>query len=166
MSKQHTPHGDAFTEIVLAVFRLNGLLLEAGNRMTKPVGLSSARWQVLGVVEHGAIPVAHVARVMGLSRQSVQQTADALEKDGYIEYRENPHHRRAKLMVLTPKGREALKYVQQQQLDWANRVGRRHSLEGLQEAAVLLRQVSESMEGELQSSPDEERFEGDQSWKK
>lgn len=158
MDKQHSPHGEAFTEFVLAVFRLNGLLLEAGNRMTQPVGLSSARWQVLGVVEHGAIPVAHVARLMGLSRQSVQQTADALEKDGFIDYRENPHHRRAKLMVLTVKGREALEYVQQQQVDWANRIGRSQSLQGLQDAAATLRKVRESMEREMQSSPDEEHF--------
>ncbi len=53
--------GSAFTELILEVFRLNGLLLEAGDRITQPVGLSSARWQVLGVVEHEPTPVAHVA---------------------------------------------------------------------------------------------------------
>jgi DNA-binding MarR family transcriptional regulator len=75
-------NGSAFTELILDVFRLNGLLLEAGDRLTHPVGLSSARWQVLGVVEHQPTPVAHVARIMGLTRQSVQQTADALASDG------------------------------------------------------------------------------------
>ncbi|MFC4075970.1 MarR family winged helix-turn-helix transcriptional regulator [Salinithrix halophila] len=143
---KRTKHGDAFTELVLAVFHLNGLLLEAGDQITQPVGLSSARWQVLGVAEHGAIPVAHVARVMGLSRQSVQQTADGLERDGFIEYHANPHHRRAKLMVLTNKGREALAYVKQRQADWANRIGRRHTLEDLRDAVAMLREISESLE--------------------
>ncbi|MDR6224189.1 MarR family winged helix-turn-helix transcriptional regulator [Desmospora profundinema] len=158
---KRTSNGDAFTELVLAVFHLNGLLLEAGDRITQPVGLSSARWQVLGVVEHGAIPVAHVARAMGLSRQSVQQTADGLERDGFIEYRENPHHRRAKLMVLTPQGREALQYVKQRQADWANRMGRRHSLEGLRDAVMILREVSENLEQDKRSSPDDKHSKGE-----
>jgi DNA-binding MarR family transcriptional regulator len=124
-------HGNAFTELVLEVFRVNGLLLAAGDHLTQPVGLSSARWQVLGVVEHEPIPVAHVARVMGLTRQSVQQTADNLERDGFLEYIDNPHHRRAKLMRITAKERKALEYVEQRQVEWANQMGVKHALEGL-----------------------------------
>jgi DNA-binding MarR family transcriptional regulator len=139
-------NGSAFTELILEVFRLNGLLLEAGDRLTHPVGLSSARWQVLGVVEHQPTPVAHVARIMGLTRQSVQQTADALANDGFITYTDNPHHRRAKLMTITPKGRKALDYIQQCQVDWANQVSNTLSLEALKTAATVLRQLGERLE--------------------
>lgn len=149
-----SPTGAAFTELALEIFRVNRLLLEAGDHLTRPVGLSSARWQVLGVVEHGPIPVAHVARVMGLTRQSVQQTADGLEEDGLIAYLENPHHRRAKLMTMTPQGREALDYVQQRHADWANRVGGNHPLEGVHTAVAVLRQVRESLEQDTPLSPD------------
>lgn len=139
-------NGNAFTELILEVFRLNGLLLEAGDRLTHPVGLSSARWQVLGVVEHQPTPVAHVARIMGLTRQSVQQTADALASDGFITYTDNPHHRRAKLMTITPKGRKALDYIQQRQIDWANQVSETLSLEALTAAVTVLRQLEERLE--------------------
>ncbi|OJT25289.1 MarR family transcriptional regulator [Archangium sp. Cb G35] len=140
-----TEEGEAFTELVLEVFRLNGLALEAGERLTGPLGLSSARWQVLGVVDHAPAPVANVARLMGLSRQGVQQTADALERDGFIEYLENPHHRRAKLISMTAKGREALRRVEGRQAVWANRLGAgmnarqlRAAVNGLREARQLL----------------------------
>jgi DNA-binding MarR family transcriptional regulator len=139
-------NGSAFTELILEVFRLNGLLLEAGDRLTHPVGLSSARWQVLGVVEHQPTPVANVARIMGLTRQSVQQTADALANDGFITYTANPHHRRAKLMTITPKGRKALDYIQQRQIDWANQVSESLSLEALMTAVTVLRQLEERLE--------------------
>jgi DNA-binding MarR family transcriptional regulator len=139
-------NGSAFTELILEVFRLNGLLLEAGDRLTDPVGLSSARWQVLGVVEHQPTPVAHVARIMGLTRQSVQQTADALANDGFITYTDNPHHRRAKLMTITAKGRKALDYIQQCQIDWANQVSEPFSLEALKTAVMVLRQLEERLE--------------------
>jgi DNA-binding MarR family transcriptional regulator len=138
-------NASAFTELILEVFRLNRLLLDAGDHLTEPVGLTSARWQVLGVVEHGPIPVAHVARVMGLTRQSVQQTADGLAEDGLIEYIENPHHRRAKLMVMTPKGRKALDYVVERHAEWANQIGEKQSLEALREAVTVLRQLRESL---------------------
>jgi DNA-binding MarR family transcriptional regulator len=141
-----SPKGKAFTELVLEVFRVNGLLLAAGDRLTEPVGLSSARWQILGVVEHGAVPVANIARIMGLTRQSVQQTADALERDGFVAYAENPHHRRAKLVALTPKGREALAYVEQRHAEWASRIGRAHTLEALRAAVETLRAVRQGLE--------------------
>lgn len=141
-----TAEGEAFTELVLEVFRLNGLLLQAGDRMTAPVGLSSARWQVLGVVEHGPVPVAHVARIMGLTRQSVQQTADALARDGFVEYLENPHHRRAKLISLTPKGRKALDHVVASHAEWANRVGPAVTLQRLRATVNALRRVRERLE--------------------
>ena len=139
-------NGNAFTELILEVFRINRLLLEAGDHLTQPVGLTSARWQVLGVVEHGPIPVAHVGRIMGLTRQSVQQTADGLAKDGLIEYIENPHHRRAKLMVITPKGRKALDYVLPRHADWANQIAGKHALEDLRTAVTVLQQLRESLE--------------------
>ena len=139
-------NGDVFTELILETFRVNRLLLEAGDHLTQPVGLSSARWQVLGVVEHGPVPVANVARVMGLTRQSVQQTADSLAEDGLIEYIENPHHRRAKLMRMTPKGSKAMDYVQQRHAEWANQIGGQHSLDGLRTAVTVLRELRESLE--------------------
>ncbi|MEJ8545032.1 MarR family winged helix-turn-helix transcriptional regulator [Brevibacillus borstelensis] len=140
------PNGKIFTELVLEIFRLNGRLLEAGDRLTQPVGLSSARWQILGVVEHGPITVSQVARVMGLTRQSVQQTANSMEKDGLIEFLDNPLHRRSKLMTLTSVGRKSLDYTQEQHAVWANRIGREHSLECLRAAVEVLRQVSKSLE--------------------
>jgi DNA-binding MarR family transcriptional regulator len=138
-----TPQGHAFTEAVLGIFRVNGRLLEAGDLLAQPVGLSSARWQVLGVVEHSPISVAHVARAMGLSRQSVQQTADGLKKDGFIAFVDNPHHRRSRLMQITPKGRAAMGYLQQRQAEWANALAAGLPPEDLAAAARVLRRLHE-----------------------
>jgi DNA-binding MarR family transcriptional regulator len=113
--------GAAFTELVLEVFRLNRLLLDAGDVVAAPAGLNSARWQVLGVVEHGPVTVPNVARTMGLTRQSVRETADSLARDGLIGFVDNPHHRRARLMQLTAKGRKALDVVVGRHASWANR---------------------------------------------
>jgi DNA-binding MarR family transcriptional regulator len=141
-----TTEGTEFTELVIEIFRINHLLLEVGDQLTEPVGLTSARWQVLGVVEHGPVPVSNVARIMGLTRQTVQQTADGLEEDGLIEFIDNPHHRRAKLMKITLKGRQALDYVVPRQAEWANRIGAKFSVADLQSALQLFRQLRQILE--------------------
>ncbi len=151
---QLTPAGLSFSDLIIEIFRLNGLLLDAGDDLSRPVGLSSARWQVLGVVEHGPLPVAHIARLMGLTRQGVQQTADVLEREGFIVYRDNPHHRRAKLVSLTPKGRTALDYIEEQQAAWANHLGGKQSLDALQAAVAVLRSVRASLEQGAPSATD------------
>jgi DNA-binding MarR family transcriptional regulator len=148
-----TPNGDAFTEIVLEVFRLNRLLLDAGDTLTAPVGLSSARWQVMGVVEHGPIPVSNVARIMGLTRQSVQQTADGLAADGLITWSENPHHRRAKLMSPTDAGREAMAYVTARQAEWANGVSATRELNELRATLATLRRLRATLDPDASPPP-------------
>ena len=139
-------HGDVFTALIVEIFRLNALILDAGDRIAQPVGLTSARWQILGVVEHGPVPVAHVARYMRLSRQTVQQTANGLEREGFIQFVDNPHHRRAKLMRITEKGETALTYVRARQAVWAQQIAGEHSLESLEQALEVLRGLKHRLE--------------------
>ena len=93
--------GDAASELVVQVFRLNGLLAAAGDAMAEPVGQSSARWRVLAAIEHEPHTVAQIARAWWLARQSVQRVADVLVREGLATYEENPSHRRAKLMLIS-----------------------------------------------------------------
>jgi len=108
---------------VLEVFRINGLALAAGDVLAAPAGLTSARWQILGVIDHAPVPVATIARTMGLTRQSVQQTANALVAEGFAETQDNPHHRRARLLAITASGRQALRSVERRHAVWAERLG-------------------------------------------
>ncbi|MGB2568830.1 MarR family winged helix-turn-helix transcriptional regulator [Micromonospora citrea] len=134
--------GALLSDLLIEVFRANSFLLAEGDELVLPFGLTSARWQVLGVVEHAPAPVAQVARLMGLSRQSVQQTADALERDGMITYRANPHHRRAKLMVITPQALHAMQRVREVQARWANTLAERYSEAELATALAVLRRLN------------------------
>ena len=97
------------SRLALEAFRLNGALIAAGDALVAPLGLTSARWQVMGAVAEarGGLPVAGIARNMGLVRQSVQRIADELAAEGILRSAPNPHHRRAKLVQLTQRG-EAL----------------------------------------------------------
>jgi DNA-binding MarR family transcriptional regulator len=110
------------TELILLTFRVHGALIASGDRLTGAVGLTAARWQVLSSVARAAHPgpVAHVARDMGLTRQSVQRIADRLVADGLLAFEDNPHHKRAPRVVVTPQGREAFARVTARQVPWVN----------------------------------------------
>jgi DNA-binding MarR family transcriptional regulator len=95
----------------LAVFRLNGQFLSVADRLARPAGLTAAWWQVLGAVLNEPLPVAGIARVMGITRQSVQRIADLLVERGLAAYQPNPAHRRAKLLAPTPEGLAAVRRI-------------------------------------------------------
>ncbi len=118
----HSHAGEAFTRLVLATFRLNGRLIETGDRLTRPLGLTSARWQVLGPLESGALTVSQIARAMGLRRQSVQRLIDVLRANGFVALAANPAHRRASLVALTQRGRSVVAKLNRLQVEWANRL--------------------------------------------
>src|SRR5215831_3423233 len=85
------PLNDAVTRLILQVFRLNGRLLAAGDRLVEDLGLTSARWQVLGAISVARTPqpVAHIARSMGLTRQAVQRTVNELAASGLLDFAPN-----------------------------------------------------------------------------
>ena len=118
-----TPAGDALSELVVQVFRLDGLLTATGDSLAQPAGQTSARWRVLATVDDGPATVAQVARAWGLARQSVQRVADVLVEERFARYDENPGHRRAQLLRITPRGRRALRTIQAAQRTWADAMG-------------------------------------------
>ena len=140
-----TPAGDAFSGLAYRVLRLAGLLTAAGDALARPAGQTSARWQVLAAVEVEPASVAAVARALGLARQSVQRVADALEAGGLVAFEDNPRHRRARLMRLTPSGRAALLTIQAAQAPWADALGARVGAEKLDRTNRVLDQVLASL---------------------
>jgi DNA-binding MarR family transcriptional regulator len=140
-----TSYAEAFTQLILETFRFNGRLLAAGDRLTKELGLSSALWQVLGAINEAPLPVAQIARNMGLTRQSVRRTANVLEDKGFVEFQENPNHQRAKLVVLTKQGRKVLDQVTKIQIDWSNSVSKGLSTAKLKAVIQTIRTLSERL---------------------
>ena len=133
------------SQLIVLVFRLNGMLTAAGDALAQPAGQTSARWRVLAAVEQMPLTVAQIARAWSLARQSVQRVADLLEQDGMVTYEANPAHRRASLVQLTPQGRSALRRIQAAQREWADHVGREVGVEDLATANRILARVLDTL---------------------
>jgi DNA-binding MarR family transcriptional regulator len=139
----------AWTGLVLEVFRLNGDLLAAGDALVVDLGLTSARWQVLGAIALSPVPlpVAHIARNMGLTRQAVQRLVDDMRADGMVSLGPNPHHRRAMLVVMTEVGAAAYRAASARQERWADTLAHGLSAEAFEAASELLREMQRRLDG-------------------
>ncbi|MFJ2442490.1 MULTISPECIES: MarR family winged helix-turn-helix transcriptional regulator [unclassified Streptomyces] len=130
----------------LGVFRLNGQFLAVFEEMARPAGLTAARWQVLGAVLNGPLPVAGIARTMGITRQSVQRIADLLVESGLAAYEPNPAHRRAKLLRPTDEGLEAVRRITPGYTELAERLTAELGPEQFAETIRVLERLSAAMD--------------------
>ena len=146
----------AITDLVLETFRLNGRLLAAGDALVADLGLTSARWQVLGAIALSAVPlsVAQIARNMGLTRQAVQRLANEMQADGLVRFAPNPHHQRAKLVLLTAAGKTAFAAVMKRQSTWATELGRGLNAKQIETAAVMLRTIRQRLDDRTENGGD------------
>jgi DNA-binding MarR family transcriptional regulator len=140
-----TPAGEAFTAVLGQVIRLTRRFTTAGEALAKPAGQTLARWLVLEAVQDQPATVAQVARTLHLARQGVQRLADLLVRDGLAAYQDNPAHRRAKLLRLTPHGRATLRTIQTTQAAWADAVGATLGEDDLRQVSVLLEQIQQAV---------------------
>lgn len=97
---------DQLTQVILNVFRLNGVLTEWGDRFVLPEGLTSTRWRMLGAVVLAQRPVTapQIALTMGVTRQGAQKQLNLLVESGLMETQDNPMHKRSPLYALTAQG--------------------------------------------------------------
>ena len=149
MSDNHwTKEGEAVTELIMDVFKLNGRLLIAGDRLVAELGLTSARWQVLGAIAYADRPesVAWHARSMGVHRQGIQRIVNELENEGIVEFQNNPHHKRAHLVLMTPKGKKLYEEALILQTSWVNELSSGLKLRDISVTKKVINQLKTSLE--------------------
>ncbi|PIB65573.1 MULTISPECIES: MarR family winged helix-turn-helix transcriptional regulator [unclassified Pseudomonas] len=144
----YTPAGRAMSDLVLEIFRASARLLTAGDRLVAELGLTSARWQLLGTIVYAerAQPVSWIARDMGANRQNVQRIVNDLVNDGLLEFQPNPHHRRAQLVVLTEAGREAFDLAMNLQTPWINELAEGADIDAIQTTHQVLNHLRNRLE--------------------
>lgn len=148
-----TPAGVALTDLVLNLFSLNNRMLTAGDRLVAELGLTSARWQVLGtiVAAERPQPVSWLARDMGANRQNLQRIVNDLAKQGLVSFETNPHHRRAQLVVLTEKGRQKFDAAMRLQAPWINNLSQGLPLKDIMTTQKVVTNLRKRLEGNASS---------------
>jgi DNA-binding MarR family transcriptional regulator len=150
-SETRSAKAQALTEVILVVFRANGLLLDAGDSLVGAIGLTSAWWQVLGAVALAGRPLTapQIAAAMGITRQGVQKRLKPMLAAALLESRPNPHHRRAPLYALTKKGAQRYAAAEAIQTEWSNELAASFSTAELQTTSTALAALAERLRSQV-----------------
>ena len=133
-------------DFTLGIFKLNGQMLAAGERLARPVGLTVAWWQVLGAVLHKPLTASGVAREMGITRQAVQRVANRLRDDGLLETLPNPAHKRAPLLTPSKAGYTAVQRIAPEQAAFADLIVEHFGRQRLEELVASLHAMSKTID--------------------
>ncbi|WP_369935506.1 MarR family winged helix-turn-helix transcriptional regulator [Xanthomonas tesorieronis] len=135
---------EQLTDIVLAIFQLNGVLADWGDNFVSADGLTSAKWQMLGAVALSDHPLTapQVGMAMGVTRQGAQKQLNVLVSEGLLETRPNPMHKRSSHYYLTQVGRAKYEAIEKRWNSHAQRVSSSFSSSDLAVAESLLRKMT------------------------
>lgn len=109
---------EAFYPLTLAVRRLFHKLAYGVAALHQDSDVSVGMRAVLeSVIDGGPQTVPHMAKVRPVTRQHIQTLVNALLDGGYVEYRDNPAHKRSKLVAPTEKGEKVFRAMRAREND-------------------------------------------------
>ncbi len=108
--------GKALHDLFREVFKLHTALSEIMDRVHEQAGLSTSQHKIMRALSNlGAGTVPDIAAVLGVSRQFVQKVCNDLLSCEFLEFTDNPRHKRSKLAALTELGRSAFRQARQKE---------------------------------------------------
>ena len=100
----------------------------------------------------GPLTVPEIAQMRPTSRQRMQRLADELAAEGFVEFIDNPKHRRSKLVQLTRKGDTRYRQLNERFLAIASTLGADLTETDVRRTGEIMRRLSEEVKGRLRGS--------------
>lgn len=98
--------------------------------------------------KHRLCTVPQLARKRGVSRQFVQVTMNALAKRSLVAFKENPDHKRSRLLSLTERGEALILGVMAREGEALQRVAAQLKSDEVKEAVKVLESASHGLASE------------------
>ena len=134
------------TQSVRSLFHKMG---SAVTRLHQGIRVTGGMRAVLeNVITKGPQTVPQMARIRPVSRQHIQSHVNELLKVDYVEYLENPAHRRSKLVQATDKGREVFASLRQREAEALSRLSLKVTFRELEAADKVLSMLIERFQSE------------------
>ena len=97
-----------------AIHEISLMLSRIFNRRVKEVGLTRSQWQILYLLyEHDGKTQTELAEILTMAKPPLGRVVDRLEKDGWVERRDDSKDRRIKRVFLTQKVAPLIEPLQQ-----------------------------------------------------
>jgi DNA-binding MarR family transcriptional regulator len=102
---------------------------------------------LMSLRKHRQCTVPHLARRNGVSRQYVQTVMNELARHGLVVFRDNPAHKRSRLLALAPEGERRIRAIMVREGEVMQRVAASLSPKEVQQAVEALRQARRGLTG-------------------
>ena len=108
--------GQVLHDLFREIFELQSALARVMDTVHEKTGLSTSQHKIIRTLNHlGPATVPDMAALLGVSRQFVQTVCNNMYSIGLIEFKDNPRHKRSKLVLLTEPGRIAFRKARQKE---------------------------------------------------
>lgn len=139
--------GQAIHDLFLEVFALHAALSGIMDTIHEQAGLNTSQHKIMRTLTHlGSATVPDMAARLGVSRQFVQTVCNKLSALGYIEFIDNPRHKRSRLAMLTEPGRAVFQQSRQKENAIIQRALPETDPEKVAEARALLEHLRKSVQ--------------------
>ncbi len=140
---------ETFYPLSLAVRLLFHKLGGAVTDLHEGSGVSGGMRAVLeSVITGGPQTVPQMARARPVSRQHIQTLVNELLDAGYVEYQDNPAHRRSKLVGATEKGRKLFSSFRKREIEALSRLSLGITARALEDAGQVLSVLIEKFQSQ------------------
>ncbi len=130
---------EAFYPLSLSVRSLFHKMGNAVTALHEGSGVSGGMRAVMeSVITGGPQTVPQMARARPVSRQHIQTLVNELLPTGYVEYLDNPAHRRSKLVGITKKGRKLFLSLREREMEALSRLSMDVTVQELEDAGQVL----------------------------
>ncbi len=137
----------SFYPLALAVRRLFHKLSHSVAALHHDSDVSVGMRAVLeSIIDEGPQTVPQLARVRPVTRQHIQTLVNALLKGSYVEYIDNPAHKRSKLVSPTDHGRATFETMRALENEAFQRLSLSSSHAELETATAVLQSLIEALE--------------------
>lgn len=121
-------------------------------QFAKSTGLSMPQFSILMQLHHkDKCGISDISERFDISNAAASQLAEKLVQGEYIERAEDPNDRRAKILQLTPKGRDLIETGMNERYRWMDELGKLLSAEEkrkVADALTILTEAAKEMEEE------------------
>src|SRR5690606_3367766 len=117
-------------------------------QFAKSTGLSVQQFSILMQLHHkGPCGMSQISERFEISNAAASQLAEKLVQSEYIERAEDPNDRRAKILQLTPKGRDLIEAGFDERYRWMDELAKSLSAEEKRKVAEALTILTEAAKG-------------------
>ena len=144
--KQQTA-GEALHDLFREIFELHAALSKIMDKVHAKAGLSTSQLKIMrALARAGPTTVPDMAALLGVSRQFVQTVCNDLLARKFIEFSDNPRHKRSRIAALTEPGDIALLKARQKENSMIEQALPEIGSAEATNACQLLKRIKESIQ--------------------